>query len=203
MMGAKSKKGGSFERWFAKRLSLWWTQDLPEPRDDIFWRTQNSGGRATARGKKRKATRGQYGDVAATDPIGRPFIDLVTIELKNGYGGYPLNTLHDLIDAPKGKIPLLARWAAKAERTSHAAESFSWIIVAKRDRKEPIVLAPRTLFRTLVDWDGEETKDRLADFPSCVFASKQLPCNIFCTILEAFFTSVSPQTIRDNISGGV
>ena len=44
----KSQKGGAWEREFSKYLSLWITEG---ERDDVFWRSSQSGGRATQRAK--------------------------------------------------------------------------------------------------------------------------------------------------------
>lgn len=75
-------KGSAFEREIAKQLSLWWTEG---ERDDIFWRTNASGARFTARRKQGKTTEGQGGDITFTDPIGKGLIDVFSIELKTGY----------------------------------------------------------------------------------------------------------------------
>ena len=85
-------KGSEFEREFCKDLSLWWTD---QERDDIFWRSSNSGGRATVRAKVGRTTAGQYGDVAAIDFDGLPLLELMTMELKRGYSK---NTIQDLVD---------------------------------------------------------------------------------------------------------
>ena len=77
-----SNKGGNFERLICKQMGLWWTDG---ERDDIFWRTSQSGGRATTRSKSGKQTFGQYGDISATDPIGQPLLDACSFELKIGY----------------------------------------------------------------------------------------------------------------------
>ena len=79
-MSNKPYKGRRFEIQIATQLSLWWTQDLPEPRDDVYYHTHDSGGRATRRTAKGKSTKNLYGDICATDPIGQPLIDLFTIE---------------------------------------------------------------------------------------------------------------------------
>ena len=81
---SKSQKGSAFERTISEQLSLWWSKNS---RDDIFWRTSQSGGRATQRAKQGKLTFGQYGDIQAIDPSGQPLLDLLTIELKRGYSG--------------------------------------------------------------------------------------------------------------------
>lgn len=135
-------KGQTFERDFSRLLSQWWSND-PDC-DDLFWRTAGSGARATVRGKKNKSTRGHAGDIGATDPIGKPLMDFITIELKRGYWRV---TIADLLDKP-GKVEQeFERWIQKAERSKENAGSYSWIIVHKRDRREPVVIFPDDLLR--------------------------------------------------------
>jgi len=78
----KAKKGKAFERKVSKELSLWWTDG---GRDDVFWLTSQSGGRATTRRRKDVQTKNQGGDIGLIDPIGQPFIDNFFLELKDGY----------------------------------------------------------------------------------------------------------------------
>jgi len=78
-------KGSEFERYIAKELSFWWTQEEDDPREDIFYRTHGSGSRHTARIKKNKNTINAAGDLMFIDEIGKPFIDMFIIELKSGY----------------------------------------------------------------------------------------------------------------------
>lgn len=143
----KAAKGPQFERWLCEQLSLWWTKDLKEPRTDIFWRTSNSGGRATNRGKKGKRTKGQYGDIAAIDPIGQPLLDLLTIEVKRGYNKY---TITDLLDRPeKAAKQKYETWIEKAIHDHELAGSMSWLLIVKRDRREPMVILPMQVFKEL------------------------------------------------------
>ena len=147
-MKAKKKsrgknKGNAFEREICRQLSLWWTQHLPTPRDDVFWRTASSGGRATQRAKSGKQTKGHYGDVCASDPIGQPLLDMVTIELKRGYNHC---TLHDLLDKPEGAVQqTYEKWIKQAQEESCLAGTKGWLIIHKRDRREPVVLMPSFL----------------------------------------------------------
>src|SRR3954464_11883516 len=97
-MANRAGKGASFERDLCKRLSLWWTDG---ERDDVFWRTSQSGGRATSRTKKGKKTKNSYGDICAVDPIGQPLLDLITFEVKRGYNK---DSFTDLLDKPKSSI---------------------------------------------------------------------------------------------------
>lgn len=150
-----SQKGSKWEREFCKILSLWWTQ-CEKPRDDIFWRTASSGGRATQRSKKKQQTFGQYGDVQATDPIGQPLIDLCSIELKRGYSKHNLS---DLIDTPHGhKEPMYLSFIKQAITDCRLREDESeWILIVKRDRREAVLFTPYKFFKrlnTIVNVDG-------------------------------------------------
>lgn len=134
---AKSSKGSVWERKFCKKLSMWWSN---EERDDLFWRTSQSGGRATSRTKKGKRTYGQYGDINSTDPISKPFTDLFTVELKRGYNAH---TPYDLIDRGLMAAPKQwEQWIEKIIQTSLNANTPAWMIVHRRDRREPIICIP-------------------------------------------------------------
>ncbi len=78
-------KGFDFEREIVKLFSLWWTQDLDEPRDDIFYKTSGSGARHTSRMKKGISTYNSAGDMGFLDPLGKPFIEKFLVEMKRGY----------------------------------------------------------------------------------------------------------------------
>lgn len=140
---ARSGKGSAFEREFCRLLSRWWTGG---ERDDCFWRTSNSGGRATVRGRKGQGTAGQYGDIAATDDCGAPLLKVFAFELKRGYNRA---TLHDLLDRPKrAKTQSYEAWIAQARRSAEQAGSLDWMIVHKRDLREPLcVLGPTAAHR--------------------------------------------------------
>ena len=125
-------KGGEFERKMAKEISKWWTDG---ERDDIFWRTAGSGGRATVRAKQGKSTAGGCGDLTATDPSGFPLIDLCTIELKKGYNAW---TLKELIDSNKKNCELLG-FVQQCERERKEADIECWLLITKQDRKETLL----------------------------------------------------------------
>ncbi len=130
------RKGADFEREVCGMLSMWWTGGKS---DAVFWRTANSGGRATVRGRKSKKTNNQHGDICATDPIGQPFVDLFTVEIKRGYSRH---TIHDLLDrSENGAEPVYQGWFTKAQKTSEDAGAQSWVLIVKRDRREAIIYA--------------------------------------------------------------
>ena len=136
-------KGNAFERLICTQLSLWWTKG---ERDDVFWRT-DSGGRATRRTQQGKTTKGQYGDIVATDAIGQPLLDLVTIELKRGYNAFSIS---DILDASAGlKTQLYQNWIEKIIETSRQAGSRYWMLIVKRDRREAIVYIPTQFLKDL------------------------------------------------------
>jgi len=138
-------KGGAYERAICKALSLWWTE---EGRDDVFWRSSTSGGRATVRSRQGRATFGQYGDVQATDPIGQPLIDLCTIELKCGYGK---TSIADVLDAPPtAATQQWLKFVEQAEESQRAASAPYWLLITKRDRRDSMIFMPRPFHGLLV-----------------------------------------------------
>lgn len=135
-------KGGSFERATCVKLSLWWAG-----REDVFWRSSMSGGRATVRRRKMKTTSGSYGDVAAIDPIGLPLLDLVTIELKKGYSK---DCFHSLLDKQhRAAQQAWESWIQQATEAWEQSGSFSWIIIAERNCRESVVMMPDDLVQVL------------------------------------------------------
>ena len=76
--GGGKQKGNSFERDCCKKLSRWITNGK---RDDCFWRSSLSGGRATVAKKAGKEVR-QSGDITAVSPEGHSLTDRFFIECK-------------------------------------------------------------------------------------------------------------------------
>lgn len=129
-------KGSAYEREVCKLLSRWWTDG---ERDDIFWRSSNSGGRATVRKRQGKGTHGSYGDVAATDPIGEPLLKLFTIELKRGYSDC---SVLDLVDALPGTKLQIAAFIEQAATAAENAGTPYWLLVHRRNRRLPLAIFP-------------------------------------------------------------
>lgn len=147
-------KGSSFEREICKMLSLWWTGG---ERDDVFWRSSQSGGRATIRKRTGKTTAGSYGDIAAIDVIGAPLLQYITFELKRGYKQW---SPFDALDVGKG-----AFGRPRAQQTyelflqqmdtdrENSGSKFS-VLVYKKDKREQCIALPTFLFRELIDEPG-------------------------------------------------
>lgn len=127
-------KGGPFERDVAHHLSKWWTGG----RDDTVWRTPGSGGRATVRRKKGKATFGQAGDLCSTDPVSRGLFRVFAFELKCGYTQV---TLNDLIDRPKGFAYQPDGWDGWVEQARAARKETGaacWCLIHHRNRGKKV-----------------------------------------------------------------
>jgi len=124
-------KGSAYERELAKEFSLWWSDNR---RDDLFWRSSQSGGRATQRAKSGKTTVNACGDLSAQDAEGQKLLDLFTIEIKRGYNTY---TVSDIIEGGKNGMNLFVAQAAKA---ASLAGTPYWLLIHKRDRRPAICL---------------------------------------------------------------
>ena len=129
-------KGATFERDISRKLSLWWTHG---ERDDVFWRSSMSGGRATVRAKQGKTTAYQNGDITATDPIGAPLIANVVIELKRGYKRW---CVLDMVDSPKPEKSTFATFLAQVREECKNAGVSAYMLICKRDGRKPIVICP-------------------------------------------------------------
>jgi len=147
-MGKNPKrKGGNFEAEIARHLSEWW-----EPgRSDIFWKTQNSGARATVRKIGGRDTAGQHGDICASDPIGAPLLKAFTFSVKRGYNQASVQDLLDI--EPGAKRREWETWIHEIRYSAKCAESQYWAIITKRDRRKCLFVAPYKFFRRM---GGEE-----------------------------------------------
>lgn len=77
--GGGKQKGAAFERSVCRHLSLWITKGKKE---DVFWRSAMSGGRATLLHRKGKAAQNSAGDITATGEEGHTLTDQFYIECK-------------------------------------------------------------------------------------------------------------------------
>lgn len=77
--GKGKSKGSGFERLVCHKLSLWISKG---EREDLYWRSAMSGGRATVMARKGSANTTQCGDISAVDPLGHPLTDKFLISCK-------------------------------------------------------------------------------------------------------------------------
>jgi hypothetical protein len=145
------EKGGEFERYCCKRLSLFVTRGL---RDDVFWRSSMSGGRATLQLKKEIVNRAQSGDMTAIAPEGYELCARCLFEYKH-YNN--LNIPQGLL---KGTGFLAKFWTA----TKKAAARYDKVpvLIAKQNFLPSIALCPtsfklfaRPAIMTLHEWQAD------------------------------------------------
>ena len=188
----KSKKGAAFEREVCVQLSEWWTKGK---RQDVFWRTSNSGGRATMRSYSGKKTFGQCGDITATDPIGSPLTRLCSIELKRGY---TYETFADLPDKPDGAPSQWRDFLKQARREAKQGGNPYWLLIVRRDRREAMIYKPLRFFNQLRKVAPESWWNPRPDL--CVMMSAPLGNRVMQIIglrLEEFFKRCSPSHIYE------
>ncbi len=183
---SKSKKGSRFEREIPVILSKWWTDGK---RSDIFWRVGGSGGRAKRRGRIGSNTKGQHGDICASDPLGEPLIDLITMELKRGYSKF---SIADLVDKPGKALQQYEKWFAQVQESHEQAGSFTWMIITRRDHRHGLVFFPKLLWDQL----ALVSKIGLAYETTGVITFE---CKSFCVVgmkLQTFLDFVTPDNIK-------
>jgi len=197
-------KGGGYEREISRTLSLWWTGGA---RDDVFWRTYGSGGRATTRRKKGKSTAGACGDIVATDEVGAPFTKLTTTEVKRGYSAKkrgrgtakprnePGASLHELLDPAKPIKTPWAEWIVQARTAAENAGTPYWAIIHRRDRRVALIAVPYRLMRDLGIL--EPVCDVLLPVFECGAEIKPLGRVRFVVMrLDAFLATVTSDAMR-------
>jgi hypothetical protein len=125
--GGGKQKGAGYERKVCVALSKWLSRGK---RQDLFWRSAMSGGRATLAHAKGVKLSTQGGDISAIDPLGAALTDRFCIEVKF----YKDLSLHAfLLDYGK-----LSKFWAQAKRD------------ASRYGKEPMLIARQNMYPTLV-----------------------------------------------------
>jgi hypothetical protein len=139
-------KGGNFEREVAVLLSKWWSDGK---RDDIFYRSQASGGRFTSRRKVGKDTALQGGDITASDPIGEPLMKKWSIEIKTGYGkktdsGIVRWDLLDFMDS-RQKAPVLQKMWEQCYRDAELTLRQP-ILIFRRNGRTPCIMFTKDYF---------------------------------------------------------
>lgn len=164
--GGGKSKGSGFEREVCKKLSLWVTRGKKE---DCFWRSAMSGGRATVAKRKDIHIR-QAGDICSVSPEGHALTDLFFIECKFykdlGFDSFILD----------GVGTLMSHWNKLNEQANkHNLEP---MLIARQNRRIPIVVCRRNALC----------------FPKICYA--YLPdadIHYFDRMLECRFTKLIPQ----------
>ena len=139
--GGSPAKGSAWERAVAKELSLWLTNN---ERDDIFARNATSGAAFTIASKRGKSTSRMPGDLMAAHPLAFEFLNKISVECKHMASLALENYLFDFSGrSPMTKIVKLAEEQAKSV-------GLAYMIIAKQNRRDPLILVPWDLGQMLV-----------------------------------------------------
>ena len=130
-MANSKAKGAEFEREICKKLSYWVSKNQ---RDDIFWRSAMSGGRATIGLRAGKERHAQSGDLSSIHSMGHKLTDEFYVEMKF----YKDLQLHLLITQQTGN--LYSFWNTTMQEAK-AYKKTPWLI-AKQNR-QPILLCTK------------------------------------------------------------
>jgi hypothetical protein len=147
------QKGSQFERDMCRLFSRWVSGG---EREDLFWRTSQSGGRATACSRRGAAlkSKGFYGDMSLEDadhPTAKLFADNVSVEFKRGYNRA---SIQDIIDLPaRAATRTMEYFLEQAARDAEASDRL-WMLVWKRDSRDPIVVLPPNFSASLLGRTG-------------------------------------------------
>jgi hypothetical protein len=127
--GAGAVKGAKWERYVCKRLSLWLTAGK---RDDCFWRTAMSGGRATFQLRKEIVNQAQAGDMQAITAEGLALTEHYIFEHKHRHDlNFPAFLTHT------GGL-LTNYWRSTQQVAARLGKKP--VLIAKQDRYPALVL---------------------------------------------------------------
>ena len=185
-MAKKSLKGGRFEREVSKQLSLWWTEG---ERDDVFWRSSQSGGRATTRAKGGKLTAGSYGDITALDSVGEPFLKYFCLELKRGYTKD--TDVMALLDSNQKRPVLLQHWN-QCERDRKLGGILHSLVIIKRDHMTTCCYMNIDAYLSLVKAFNKECKISSISFNNGSF-------DMLMFKFEDFLKIINPRKLEEVI----
>lgn len=171
---------------------MWWSKG---ERDDIFWRTAGSGGRATNRQKIGKKTYGQQGDIQAVDPIGAPLTRLVTIEAKRGHKDAHIGDVMDRTN--EHALRHLEVFIKQSIKEARDGGTPYWLLIIRRDKRKALVYMPGALHDRLFDLSREFSPLTPSAWFTPPLREGSLPIgDTFCTTLERFLSKIRPRHIR-------
>ena len=129
--GGGHAKGAAFERYVARRLSLWLSRGR---RDDLIWRSATSGGRATFQLRQGIVNQAQAGDLSAIAPRGYELCERCLFEAKF----YQDLNFAGLVTSRTGFLAEFWRITQAAARRLDRIP----VLIAKQNRMPAILLCP-------------------------------------------------------------
>jgi hypothetical protein len=175
--------GNAFEREICYILSMWWSEGQD---DDIFWRTDTSGGRATVRHRKGKKAQ-DFADIKAVKRCGEPLTNQTLIECKTGYrsGINPLDYFEHRF------TNLMKQFWEKAEaEADKGMKKWTWLIFRRKNKQIQIMMNFNFL-SLIAQYHGLYKYNYL----TVNVANKIGLTTFFITNLKDFLEYVSPHTI--------
>lgn len=166
--GGAYEKGAEFERRTCKTLSLWITAGA---RDDLFWRTAMSGGRATIKMREGSQAKAQAGDIGMIDPEGATFLDNFFVEVKH----HQDLLFHYLIVGGKSGIVEFWRKTCK-DAVSHDKLP---LMIVKQNRVKTLWCIDSDGIDQFSDWEFE-----LSNFERCYIQEIDLHIYLFDDVLK-------------------
>ena len=178
-MVSPNEKGAAYERMICQKLSLWCSDFT---REDVFWRSSMSGGRATLASRRARGTKfvAQAGDISATHKSGHALLQLFIIECKH----YAALFLDYVIWDMKGVKDFI--WDKPLAEATQAKRMP--LVIAKQNRKKDLVFT---------------TSKGAALLQKCVKADEHLPVKAifpehdwYVFTLEDFLMAVSYRKMK-------
>lgn len=172
-------KGSEFERKVCKSLSLWISDD---ERDDLFWRSAMSGGRASVKFKKGENNKTQIGDISAIDPLGAKLTNKFVVECKC----YQDIKLYSMLYGMPRNNSLLGFWNELVD-ISYANKKLP-ILIFKENGKQEMICLDNAGKGILID-DRYSDVPILANFPErlmSIFSFHILMKEIDHVVLDKF-----------------
>lgn len=157
--GGSKAKGSSFERQVCRDLSMWMSH---RQRDDLFWRSAMSGGRASVQFKKGKQNRTQTGDITAIDPLGEKLTSKFLIECKF-YRDLQLQAIYT--DAEKAGLSGFWR---ECERQAMQYDKFP-MLIAKQNRTPTLLCLNFRGLSFLFDQSSSPSSIKLTEHVMAIF----------------------------------
>lgn len=183
-------KGSQFEKDVCKAFSLWITNNK---RDDIFYKTSGSGGRATHRQKQNKTTAFSAGDMSFNDILGRRLIEYFLVEIKRGYNNKM--KVMSLIDKTIKGEPSIVKWFKKGEVERKQNNRRATIIIFRRDYCKTVIALKEQTYIELENIVGPYTDYGISNVITLHLDSTQ-GFTIVMIPLEGFFEWISPDEFR-------
>jgi hypothetical protein len=184
-----SSKGAANERDECRYLSLWWTQDLDEREDDVFWRNRVKVTSKTPSAEK------QLGDMTCLKTIGLAFLETFNVEHKIGYSKKKKDkkVRWDLLETIDSKILddnlVLLKFWKQCEDDAILSNRIP-LLIFQRDRYQPVVCIDAIHFSPFFEILGMPQMRRL------MFVDYKSSLRLTLFRRDDFFEWLTPESVR-------